>query len=298
MRILIFGAGVLGSFYGAKLASAGHDVTVLARGSRAEQIREHGLVVEERGRATVRAQVRVITALSPDDAYDYVLVLVRGDQVASALPQLAASTATPNVVFMYNNASGPDLLAGALGAERVILGFPGAGGERADNGTVRATVVLPFIQKTTVGELDGTASPRVRELAAVLRRAGFPTAVSRDMDSWLKTHVALVCPIAEAFYAAADDLRALAADTAGLTAMLRQIRDGFARLRALGIPVTPRKLRALELLPEWLLVPVSRAALKTAYADLIVARHARTAREEMALLSTQLRELLGTATGV
>ena len=205
MRFLIFGAGVLGTFYAAKLDACGHDVTVLARGRRALQVRDHGLVAHERGRGCLRTQVSVIETLEPDQSYDYVLVLVRNEQVESVLPSLAANKATPSLVFMFNNLAGPQRLIDVLGRERVMLGFPGAAGERASDGTVMATVLPALIQKTTIGELDGHQTPRVRQLAAALQEAGFPTAISSHMDAWLKTHVALVSPIADAFYAAGRD---------------------------------------------------------------------------------------------
>ena len=205
MRFLIFGAGVLGTFYAAKLDACGHDVTVLARGRRALQVRDHGLVAHERGRGCLRTQVSVIETLEPDQSYDYVLVLVRNEQVESVLPSLAANKATPSLVFMFNNLAGPQRLIDVLGRERVMLGFPGAAGERASDGTVMATVLPALIQKTTIGELDGHQTPRVRQLAAALQEAGFPTAISSYMDAWLKTYVALVSPIADAFYAAGGD---------------------------------------------------------------------------------------------
>ena len=112
------------------------------------------------------------------------------------------------------------------------------------------------------------------------------------MDAWLKTHVALVSPIADAFYAAGGDLRSLADSTLRVTAMLCNIRQAFSALRAQGIPVTPARLRALELLPDWLLVEACQWALRTSYADLIATRHATVAREEMAALSEQLHKLV------
>ena len=295
MRILIFGAGVLGTFYGAKL-SANNDVTVLARGRRAEQVRADGLIVEERGRGELRARVNTIDVLEPDDAYDYVLVLVRNDQIDSVLSILAASTATPNVVFMYNNAAGPQQLIEALGSQRVILGFPGAGGEKTEDGTVRATVVIPAIQKTTIGELDGSISLRVQVLADRLQRAGFPTAISPDMDAWLKTHVALVSSIADEFYAANSDIKALANNRSLVVKMVRAIRRTFAALRAQGIPIAPSQLKIIELLPEWMLVSACSLALRTSFAELIIARHAIVAREEMVVLAEQLRVLVAQGT--
>ncbi|MFN0316124.1 MAG: ketopantoate reductase family protein [Burkholderiales bacterium] len=296
MRLLIFGAGVLGSFYAVKLLACGQDVTVLARGRRASQLRADGLVVQEHGRSCQRARVSVIETLEPEASFDYVLVLVRNDQVESVLPALAASKATPNIVFMFNNVVGPERLIDALGRERVLLGFPGAAGERSPDGTVVATVLPALMQMTTFGELDGRLTPRLRLLAAALKAAGFPTALSRNMDAWLKTHVALVSPIADAFYAAGSDLKALGRSKPRVIVLLHTIRQGFAALRAQGIPVTPAKLRGLELLPDWLLVHACQWALCTAFADLVGARHATGAREEMAALSGQLRVLVGQVT--
>ena len=292
MRQLIFGAGVLGSFYAVMLLAAGNEVTVLARGRRAAQLRADGLVVQEYGRNWLRAPVRVIESLDPESSYEYVLVLVRNDQVESVLPALAANKATPNLVFMFNNLGGPQRLIDVLGLDRVVLGFPGAAGERAADGSVVATVLPALIQKTTIGEIDGRFTPRIRALAAALNKAGFPTAMSRQMDAWLKTHVALVSPIADAFYAAGSDLNLLADSRPRVIAMYRSIRQAFLALRAQGIPVTPARMRSLEVLPAWLLVGACQWALRTSYADLIVARHATVAHEEMAALSEQLRELV------
>lgn len=292
MRLLIFGAGVLGSLYAVKLLAAGHEVTVLARGRRASQLRADGLVVQEYGGSRLRAHVSVIDSLDPESSYEHVLVLVRNDQVESVLPSLAANKATPSVVFMFNNLVGPQRLVNVLGHDRVVLGFPGAAGERAADGSVVATVLPALIQKTTVGEIDGRFTPRIRALAAALREAGFPTAISGRMDAWLKTHVALVCPIADAIYAASGDLRTLADSSSRVITMLRSIRQAFSALRAQGVPVTPAKLRSLELLPDWMLVIACQWALRTSYADLVVARHATVAREEMDALSGQLRALL------
>ena len=275
MRLLIFGAGVLGTFYATELQACGHDVTILARGRRAVQIRDYGLVVQGRGRRCLRARASVIETLGPEQSYDYVLVLVRNDQVESVLPSLAANKATPSLVFMFNNLAGPQRLIDVLGRERVVLGFPGAAGERTSDGTVVATVLPALIQKTTVGELDGLRTPRVRLLAAALQEAGVPTAISSNMDAWLKTHVALVSPISDAFYAAGSDLKILAASRFQVFAVLRSIRKAFTALRAQGPPVTPARLRSVELLPAWLLVVACQWALRTSYAELHATVQAR-----------------------
>lgn len=90
-RFVVFGAGVLGSLYAARLAAAGYDVTLIARGRRLADLREHGLVVEDvgSGERSVRRDVRVLAAIPSDEAFAFCLVLVRKTQLADALPVLA-----------------------------------------------------------------------------------------------------------------------------------------------------------------------------------------------------------------
>jgi 2-dehydropantoate 2-reductase len=128
MRILMYGAGVIGTLYGAKLLQAGHEVVVLARGARLKEVVASGLVVEDvvtEVRHT--AGVECLEALAPDDAYDLVVVPVRRDQLESVLEPLARSRGTPAILFFGNNARGAQGLTERLGIERVLLGFPGAG---------------------------------------------------------------------------------------------------------------------------------------------------------------------------
>ena len=139
--------------------------------------------------------------------------------------------------------------------------------------------------KPRAGELDGRPTRRVRLLAAAFKEAGFPTAISSNMDAWLKTHIALVSPIADAVYAAGGELKILANSRFRVIAMLRSIRTAFAALRLQGLPITPARLRRIELLPAWLLVCSCQWALRTSYAEPVVARHATVAREEMAVLA-------------
>ena len=47
MRVLVLGAGVIGSVYAARLLRAGHHVVMLARGQRLADLRAHGLVLED-----------------------------------------------------------------------------------------------------------------------------------------------------------------------------------------------------------------------------------------------------------
>jgi 2-dehydropantoate 2-reductase len=92
MKILVYGAGVVGSVYAAQLHQGGHDVRVLARGRRLANIQEHGIVLDElgsSGRQTFR--VPPLEQLEPTEAYDLVMVLMQKGQVEAVLPVLAAN---------------------------------------------------------------------------------------------------------------------------------------------------------------------------------------------------------------
>ena len=293
MRFLIFGAGVLGSLYGARLCRAGHDVTLLARGERAVHVRCHGIVLQDalKGTRTV-TPIKVAEEIDSGDRFDAIVVLVRKNQLAGALPVLAAHTATPTIVFMVNTASGYAELLDAVGPARVLVGFAGAGGTMHD-GVVEFTVAPRLLQRTTFGEPSGAITPRLRQVAQAFTNAGFPVALECDMDAWQKTHVAWVAPVAEAIYAAGGDMRRLARTRAAIVLMLRAIRESFAALRALGVPITPTKLGALAHISEPVALRLLPPMLGSRRAEIILGRHANAARDEMAQLDRELRSLAG-----
>ena len=96
MDILMYGAGVLGSLYAARLQEAGQLVSLLARGQRLQNIREHGIVLEDvlTGQTTT-THVQVVEQLGPEDRYDLAVVIMGKHQVAAILPQPAANKQIP-----------------------------------------------------------------------------------------------------------------------------------------------------------------------------------------------------------
>lgn len=231
MRILVFGAGVLGSLYAARLHGAGHDVTLFARGDRLKALNANGVQLEQAVtgvKETVR--VPVVGVVGAEIAYDVVLVFVRGDQLATASRSLAEQRVSGSLLFMVNNPAGFEPLSRTVGAERLMLGLAGAGGYR-EGDTVKYVVLPRFLQPTTLGEPDGSETARIRAAGAAMRSAGFPVVISRSMDAWYKYHAAWVTPVAYAIYAA----RAAGSSLAERPDLLRELVDATRELwRALG----------------------------------------------------------------
>jgi 2-dehydropantoate 2-reductase len=290
-RILVIGAGVIGSVYAARLQAAGYSVTLLARGQHAADLRATGLILEDASTGQSRtSHLRISERLTPDQAYDLTLVCVRLDQVAATLPDLAANQQIPLVVFLLNNPTGTQALVEQLGAERVVLGFPGIGGTR--EGT-RVRYLRIRQQPTTLGEVDGRITPRLRQLAAMLAQAGFPTAFSRNMDGWLKTHAIFVTSVSAALALEGGDSVRLGQNRATVAQMVSAIREGFAALRSLGVRVTPFDLQLIfRWMPRWFAIRYWQRALQTEVGTLAIAPHAKAARAEMGQVAGEILAFL------
>ena len=90
MKILFYGVGPLGSLYSSRLKESGQDVSVLARGHRLEDIRKHGIVLEDSAtgnRTTTR--IDTVERLDPKDTYDLVVVLMRKNKISDILQALS-----------------------------------------------------------------------------------------------------------------------------------------------------------------------------------------------------------------
>jgi len=290
VRILVIGAGVIGSVYAGKLIVAGHEVVLLGRGRRLADLQASGLILEEAqsGQRTALPVTAVVT-LGPTDRYDLVLVPVRAEQLTSTLPLLSSMRDGSDVLFFGNTAGRQAQLVEALGS-RVLFGFPAVGGTR-DGSVVRYVLID---QQTMLGEPNGAVTSRVRHLKAMLEDAGFRTTITTDMDGWLLGHAAFVVPIAFALYRVDTDASRLAADRDTLRLMVRATRQAFQALRASGNAEIPANLRLLYLqLPATFAVGYWRRVLAGPRGELWFAAHSRAAPEEMRTLAEALQAGVG-----
>jgi 2-dehydropantoate 2-reductase len=205
------------------------------------------------------------------------------------MPELTANRNIPTLLFMLNNPVGSAALIDALG-ERVMLGFPGAGGAR-DGLVVRYALIAQ--QPTMLGEPNGARSLRLRRVAQALRVSWLKTRTARDMDGWLKAHAFFVTAICGAIYLAGGDTRRLSEDNACLKLMVDGVREGFQTVRALGRTITPFGLRVLfTWLPPAFALQYWRWFFAAEIADCVFGRHARAAAVEMRDVADDCRTML------
>ena len=207
MRICVFGAGAIGGHVAARLAAAGHTVSVVARGRNLVAMREGGLTLRT-GDRVIRGNVQASdnpADLGPQDA---VFVTTKANALSPAAAAIAALPGrdTP-VVFVQNGIPWwyalrltrgrpipPDLsrldpgdvLHRGIGVERTVGGVVYSSNEVVEPGVIDNH--SPQRNILIVGEIDDRPTPRVSALRVALAGAGLASPASDDIRTnvWQK----------------------------------------------------------------------------------------------------------------
>jgi 2-dehydropantoate 2-reductase len=205
MKICVYGAGAVGGHLAVRLARAGNEVSVVARGAQLDAIRRSGLTLilgGERLSAPVRASDDP-AELGPQDVVISTLKAPGLAAVADKLPALLGRD-TP-VVFAINGIPWWYFHGAAPRPKRPDLGFLDPGGKLAQHvglerviGCViysaNAVIEPGVIQGNTIdnsfilGEPDGKITPRITRLAETIKAAGRDAPVRETIrfDIWTK----------------------------------------------------------------------------------------------------------------
>ncbi|RJE90402.1 ketopantoate reductase family protein [Paenibacillus sp. 1011MAR3C5] len=282
MKVLVYGAGVLGSLLSARMHEAGHDVSLLARGERLAALRRHGVQLAE-GDSPIVKQVPVPVVEHPAGEYDLIAVFVRTHQVDTVLESLAGFEG--DVLFMLNWAAGAEPLGAVIGHDRVLLGYPTAAGTMdGDVVRYRATSLMTRLVPMPIGEPDGRNTPRLERIVRAFRTAGIKAKAEPKMDAWLKTHAAFEVPLLQAVNAAGGPV-ALADKPDAVRSMIRIMRQN---LIAMPTPPVPRGFIALQTLPVGMLMAMLRRFLRSSTAAQLE-NPSLSAIAELKQLAEQLR---------
>ena len=233
MKILVYGAGVLGCNLARNLFRAGKDVTLLARGNWAAEIKQNGLRVKDKFSPRVSvSRIPVVTKLAPDAQYDVIFVVLRYTQLDSALDTLRENQ-TKNIVFVGNNVR-PRALAAALPEKNVLFAFALSAGHRESD-----RVVSIDLKKITVGQLSGAAS-NAGLIGEIFRGTKYKVVYEPNMEDYLLCHAAFVMPAVFACYKTDGNLKKLRGNTTYLNRLIDANIDGYRAIKNAGHEILPK----------------------------------------------------------
>lgn len=204
MKVAIFGAGAIGGFLGVKLAQAGADVTFIARGPHLAAMRANGVTLRSR-EDSVTVRPRCLDDAAAAGMQDYVIVTLKAHSLPAAAPSIATMMGPDSALVTGINGIPYWYFYGLDGPyrDRVVESVDPGGRlwdflpPRQVIGCVvypAAEVVAPGViehsygDRFTLGEPDGSRSPRIEALSKTLIAAGLKAPVRpriRD-ELWVK----------------------------------------------------------------------------------------------------------------
>lgn len=293
MRILIYGAGVIGCLYATLFSKAGFDTTIYARGRRLESFKQNGLLYFK-NKKIKKAKVNTIDKVDANDIYDFIFLTVKSNQVHTALEELKNNN-SPNIVTMLNTLEKYNTWEEICGKGRIIPAFPGAGGSFEGN-ILNAKLTLSIIQATTFGEINGSKSKRLLQLASIFKRSYIPYKIEKDMHAWQLCHLAMIVPIADAYYEAGVPEKA-GEDRELMRKTAITIKKNIDSLHKLGVTLTPKKMKVLYRLPVGILRIGLRSTFQSKFGNTFMYQHSIKALDEMRELHNQFYSYIGSRGG-
>ncbi|MCY3663677.1 MAG: 2-dehydropantoate 2-reductase [bacterium] len=206
MRVCVVGAGAIGGLMAVRMAAAGQDVSVVARGEHLAAIRRDDLrLVEADGTEEAATGIEASDDFAALGPHDLVILALKAHQIAAVGDRLAHLYGPDTVVVPVQNGIGwwyferhggphdgrrlqtldaDGVLAAAVPAERIVgcIAYPAA--EKVAPGVIQHVEGDRF----PLGELDGSRSERAAAIAAAFGEAGFKSRVLTDIRShvWVK----------------------------------------------------------------------------------------------------------------
>lgn len=287
MKILIYGAGIIGCTYGWQLAEAGHDVTVLVRKGRKQQIDEQGihLVCQDfRGNKKKTIEVifrpHVIDELDAQNDFEYIIVATNKIQLPDVLPVLGNAAGKAHVLFFQNNWDYFNEISCYLKPKQYFFGFPFMVGGGRDADGIHCVISGMKYSHTPIGEMNGEITPRVRKMVRALEEADLKPLASRQILLWIITHYVAAAGLTAGILSAGGAAK-FVNDSTIIRTTIRGIREGFSICLKRGYDAKVEKANKLYQLPLFIAVPIARKIYSNEALQLMFDGHVNHSPDEV-----------------
>ena len=206
MKFCIVGAGAIGGYLGAKLALAGAEVTLIARGAHLQAIQQRGLqLISADGTSDIGHPIATTADITTVGAQDVVILAVKAHSLPAIAPYLPALyhadtmvvTAQNGIPWWYFRKHGGEyegttiqvvdpngVVEANIGTDRVIgcVVYPAA--------EIQSPGVIRHIEgdRFSLGEIDGVKTDRIQQLATAFKQAGIKAPIRNQIrgELWVK----------------------------------------------------------------------------------------------------------------
>lgn len=251
MRIVIFGTGGVGGYFGGRLAQAGEDVTFIARGEHLRAIKANGLRVDSSSGDFVITSAQATDNAGDVGETDLVILGVKAWQVpdaARAIRPVVGSNTT--VVPLQNGVEAVSQLVAELGSANVVGGLCRIVSYVVAPGHIRHAGFTPTI---IIGELDNRHSERIERIAQVFKHAGLDTTIAPDIQVALWTKFLFIASLSGVGAVADAPAGVLRSDPKWRSQMQSAMEEIYALAHARGVSLpsdsVAKVMAAIDSLP-------------------------------------------------
>ena len=281
MRILIIGAGVLGSNL-AHSIKKGNDVTILARNKTYEYLKNNGLIIKHKlGKKTVD-HFNIIEKLNENDIYDCIFIVSRFSSLDSIVP-IIENNKSKNIIFVGNNMSVEKYMN--IKNKNVLFAFFMAAGKKYD-GYINSIC----LNKIEIGRVDGKDISN-DFIKSIFKETKIKVTIDNKMNDYLKTHACAVLPLVFASYKVNGNLKLLKKDKEYSLLIMDAIIEGYDILKKLGYEILPKGEYENCTNKKKLCAFIYRFMFSNFIGKMCISDHAMSAREEFILLESEFEKL-------
>jgi len=236
MKILIFGSGGLGGYFGSQLATFNEDVHFIARGEHLDAMQNFGLRVISSLGNTHKKVVNVSDTVADYGIADVVFVTVKlYDTIAAAEAIRPAVGSKTMLVSFQNGVSGAEILSGTYGYERVIGGSSSIAARILKPGVVEHTGSMALL---AFGEWDGKARTRTKDLFEACTKAGINVKLSKNINVVIWSKFIFLAAFAGITSTFRQSIGPIFKDSEKRTLFKRALEETLAIARASGVVIS------------------------------------------------------------
>lgn len=302
MKILIYGAGAIGTYMAFRLTEGGHRVTLAAseESRRLQVLQQKGIRVKDvLSDVEESAGISVFGSASADlsaaaEAAELLIVSGAAHQLQGILEVLPA--AKPVMILGAHYIDREKIKAG-LNSEDFLYGFPGS------SATIDEDGVVNYLERGDIGEdrwgltigtwnrVNKPDDPDLFLFREVFENSGLPVQINRDMRSVIRSQNGVRLPLLAALQLAGGSLDRLSERGDLLKLMVLGTREALAILRRQGSLPVPASLDMYRIVPVFITANMIKRRFSTPASLLGIEEFGNASIDEAAYLAGQLLDL-------